>query len=98
LLNVSIPDVSPADFKGIKICKQARSCWIEKYIEKPTYDGRISYLLTGDFISTDDRTDTDLWALENGYVSVVPVHLDMTANFAIPYLLKMERIQYNNLL
>ena len=40
--------------------------------------GRDYYWLTGKFISEDDGTDTDLWALKNGYISVVPTQADLT--------------------
>jgi len=42
--------------------------------------GRKYYWLTGNFINMDRGEDTDEWALENGYISVVPVQFDMTAH------------------
>ena len=43
--------------------------------------GRSYYWLTGSFQNHEpDASDTDEWALENGYVSVVPVTVDMTAH------------------
>lgn len=39
--------------------------------------------LTGKFINYDKGEDTDEWALQQGYVSVVPVHFDLTAHEAI---------------
>ena len=44
------------------------------------------YWLTGVFQLNDEGTDTDVWALMNDYVSVVPVQFDMTAHYAIPLL------------
>ena len=37
------------------------------------------YWLTGDFTNADTGEDTDLFALENGYASIVPTQFDMTA-------------------
>jgi 5'-nucleotidase len=34
--------------------------------------------LTGEFINEDKGEDSDEWALENGYISIVPVKFDMT--------------------
>jgi 5'-nucleotidase len=44
------------------------------------------YWLTGVFQNNDHGEDTDVWALENNYVSIVPVQFDMTAHHAISVL------------
>jgi 5'-nucleotidase len=44
------------------------------------------YWLTGEFINNDKGEDTDEWALSKGYVSIVPVHFDLTAHHAILHL------------
>lgn len=36
------------------------------------------YWLTGEFLNFDKGKDTDVWALKNNYVSVVPVQFDLT--------------------
>ena len=36
------------------------------------------YWLTGEFVNFDKGKDTDVWALKNNYVSVVPVQFDLT--------------------
>lgn len=41
------------------------------------------YWLTGKFVSTDPSEETDIWALENGYISVVPSGHDLTVYKAI---------------
>ena len=41
--------------------------------------GRTYYWLTGKFVNYDKGTDSDEWALENHYVSIVPVQFDITA-------------------
>tara|TARA_R110002111_G_scaffold143686_1_gene209770 strand:- start:693 stop:860 length:168 start_codon:yes stop_codon:yes gene_type:complete len=48
--------------------------------------GRDYYWLTGKFVNMDNGEDTDEWALEHGYVSVVPVQFDLTAHHAIQNL------------
>jgi broad specificity polyphosphatase/5'/3'-nucleotidase SurE len=43
--------------------------------------GKDYYWLTGEFVNFEpESTDTDEWALANGYVSVVPIQADMTAH------------------
>lgn len=83
VLNVNIPKVSENTIKGIKVCRQARANWKEEFDKRTNPMGRDYYWLTGKFINMDQGEDTDEWALENGYVSVVPVQFDLTAHHSI---------------
>ena len=85
LLNVNIPKVPLEEMKGIKICRQAYAKYDESFDERMDPNGKKYYWLTGEFINHDDGTDTDVWALEHNYVSVVPVQFDLTN-----YTLKKE--------
>jgi 5'-nucleotidase len=86
VLNVNIPKLTTENIKGIKICRQAKANWIEKFDKRQTPHGRNYYWMTGEFINQDKGEDTDIWALENGYISIVPVHFDFTAHHAIQKL------------
>ncbi|HEY0047524.1 MAG TPA: 5'/3'-nucleotidase SurE [Flavobacterium sp.] len=86
LLNVNFPKLKKEEIKGIKVCRQAKAQWIEKFDKRKTPQGRDYYWLTGEFINQDKGEDTDEWALDNGYVSVVPVQFDMTAHHAMQQL------------
>lgn len=90
LLNVNIPDRPLKKIKGIKICRQAHAKWEEKFDERLDPNKRKYYWLTGKFQNLDHGTDTDEWALLNGYVSVVPVQFDFTAHHAIPDLININ--------
>lgn len=79
VLNVNIPDLLKKDIKGIKICRQARANWVEEFDKRKNPQGKDYYWLTGKFVNLDHGEDTDEWALEHGYVSVVPVQFDLTA-------------------
>lgn len=83
VLNVNIPDVSEIDIKGIKVCRQARANWVEEFDKRKNPQGRDYYWLTGKFVNLDGGEDTDEWALEHNYVSVVPVQFDLTAHHFI---------------
>jgi 5'-nucleotidase len=84
LLNVNFPN--GPDIKGIKICRQANAKWAEEFDSRKDPRGRSYYWLTGVFDNYDKGQDTDVWALDNGYASVVPVQFDLTAHHAIPLL------------
>jgi len=78
ILNVNFPNIPDALIKGIKICKQAYAKYEEDFIERNDPTGKKYYWLTGKFMNFDKGKDTDVWALENNYVSVVPVQFDLT--------------------
>ncbi len=78
LLNVNIPAVPYELLKGIKVCRQANAKYREEFDERYDPHGKKYYWLTGEFINMDAGEDTDVWALENNYVSMVPVSIDFT--------------------
>lgn len=82
-LNVNIPK---GELKGIKICRQARGYWEDSFDVRKDPMGENYYWLKGDFVKLDKGEDTDIWALDNQYISVVPTQFDMTAHHAIANL------------
>jgi 5'-nucleotidase len=78
ILNVNIPAVPEELIKGMKICRQAYAKYEEDFLERNDPAGRKYYWLTGEFVNFDKGKDTDVWALEHNYVSVVPVQFDLT--------------------
>lgn len=86
-LNVNIPkSVDDKKIKGVKVCRQAKANWVEEFDEREDPKGRKYYWLTGKFVNYDKGDDTDERALENHYISVVPVQFDVTAYHAISKL------------
>ena len=78
VLNVNFPIATPEEIKGLKICRQAYAKYEEDFVERYDPHNRKYYWLTGEFVNFDEGTDTDVWALANKYVSVVPVQFDLT--------------------
>lgn len=86
-LNVNFPKLKGDEINGLKICRQAKANWVEEFDERQDPYGRSYYWLTGKFVNFEpEATDTDVWALKNGYVSVVPVMHDLTAHNYINHL------------
>lgn len=78
-LNINIPVGTPEQIRGHKICRQNKGYWKEEFFCRQDPRGMDYFWLTGDFFNLEpDATDTDEWALANGYISVVPVQVDMT--------------------
>jgi 5'-nucleotidase len=86
VLNVNFPKLEEKEIKGIRICRQAKALWVEKFDKRKTPQGRDYYWLAGEFVNQDKGEDTDEWALQNGYISVVPVQFDLTAHHAVQQL------------
>jgi 5'-nucleotidase len=78
VLNVNIPAVPVELIKGVRICKQAYAKYEEDFVERSDPNGKKYFWLTGEFVNFDKGRDTDVWALEHNYVSVVPVQFDLT--------------------
>jgi len=82
-LNVNIPKLHAEEIEGIKVCRQAKGNWEEEFEARKDPMGNEYFWLTGTFNNQDHGEDTDIWALENNYVSVVPVQHDLTAHTAL---------------
>lgn len=80
ILNVNIPKLPEQELKGIRVCRQAKAVWQEEYDQRKDPRGRTYFWLTGKFVNLDSGDDTDERALEEGYISVVPIQYDMTAH------------------
>lgn len=85
-LNVNIPAIEASAIRGIKVVRQGRGFWNEKYDARTDPFKRSYYWLTGVFEVIDSAEDTDIWAVTNNFIAVVPVHIDMTAHAAIEQL------------
>ncbi len=78
-LNVNIPDLPLEKIKGIKTARQNRGYWLEEFFARHDPRGKEYFWLTGEFVNYEPQaTDTDIAAINDGYVSVVPVQVDMT--------------------
>lgn len=85
-LNVNMPNLKREEIKGIKICRQGGARWNDSYERRVDPHGRDYYWLAGRFEEIDNADDTDLWALSNGYISIVPGTIDSTHFGSIPLL------------
>ena len=89
-LNVNVPKLGPEEIKGIRICKQAHAFWEDRFDKRLDQFGRPYYWLTGDFECKTTDPETDLFALAEGYVSVVPTQFDLTNYTALAAIKKWK--------
>jgi 5'-nucleotidase len=76
LMNVNIPDSDT--FKGVKVTRQGRRIWKQALQEVADPRGRIHYWIGGGTPLLDSGPDTDVLAISEGFVSISPIHLDLT--------------------
>ncbi len=78
LVNVNFPDLPPERVQGVRVCAQGRRDVETKVIDGVDPGGR-PYVWIGDYMS-DDTLDThsDLATVNEGYISVTPLHFDLT--------------------
>lgn len=76
LLNVNVPAVKK--IKGVKITKQGKSSWDDTYEIRFDPGNRKYYWLTGSMLKIDKTTEFDVRAVDEGYISVTPIHYDLT--------------------
>jgi 5'-nucleotidase len=78
LLNVNVPDLPEKEIKGMKLTRQGKSKWDDIYEERIDPYGKKYFWLTGKLIEADTDLETDQFAIRNNYVSVTPIHFDLT--------------------
>ncbi len=78
VLNINVPAIPARKIKGIKFTRQGRSRWDDKFYLRKDPKDRDYYWLAGDMQILDKDDDIDQVALKSGYVSVTPIHFDLT--------------------
>ncbi|MDP4115308.1 MAG: 5'/3'-nucleotidase SurE [Bacteroidota bacterium] len=78
LLNVNVPAVPEDQIAGIQLTQQGKSKWDDIYEKRQDPAGRDYYWLKGNLMEVDTDIETDQAAIKNNYVSVTPIHFDLT--------------------
>ena len=89
LLNINIPGTNEDCWKGVRITKLGQSVYDNSFENRKTPFGKEYYWITGKLIYEDEH-DTDLQAINDGYISITPLHSDLTDYKRIETLRKSE--------
>ncbi|NCD33890.1 MAG: 5'/3'-nucleotidase SurE [Spartobacteria bacterium] len=87
LINVNIPNTTK--IKGFKTVPIARSRFEQLFHKRKDPRGNTYFWMDGKIQSLDSREENDLWAVDNGYVSVSPVAFAATRSELLPSLKNM---------
>jgi 5'-nucleotidase len=80
LLNVNIPNLPEEQIQGVQITRLGRRIYRDELVERTDPRGNKYYWVGGNHPPTHHRVEgTDVTAVDDGYVSITPIHLDLTA-------------------
>ena len=77
-LNVNVPNLPAADIKGIKVARQCIMPIDGVFRKRQDPSGRTYYWMSGKSPRTDGALDVDTSALKKKYITISPVHCDLT--------------------
>lgn len=78
ILNVNIPNIPLHEIKGIEITRLGTRHWAEPTIKEQDPRGRPVYWIGPAGLEADASFGTDFYAINNGFVSITPLQIDMT--------------------
>ncbi len=88
LLNVNVPNVPYGELRGVVPTRKGVRLYLDKVSRRTDPRGNTYYWMSGR--PEDELTEgTDVWAVASGYVSVTPVHMDLTH---YPTLQELDRV------
>lgn len=91
LLNINIPTANNmSDLKGVKITKLGVKKYKNNFQERKDPRGNSYYWLAGELIESDIDEDTDIFAVRSGYISITPIHINLSSYKDISRLKEWE--------
>ncbi len=78
LFNVNLPDLAPSEVRGVRITTLGRRRYSDSLTRAVDPRGKEYFWIGGTVSSWKGGDDSDFKAVEEGYVSVTPLHLDLT--------------------
>jgi len=78
LINVNVPNVPIDQVQGMQLTKMGNSRFVETFDRRTDPAGNVYYWMDGELEKMGDTEGTDLVAVEQNYVSITPIGLDLT--------------------
>lgn len=75
VLNVNFPHNSKNEIKGFKLTRQGKGCWLESPDKRVHPEGMHYYWLGGKWTSHDEHPESDVYWLDEGFVTGAPIHV-----------------------
>ncbi|MEK6570014.1 MAG: 5'/3'-nucleotidase SurE [Bacteroidota bacterium] len=78
LLNVNVPPVPEEAIRGILVTRQGKSKWDDTFDVRRDPNNKEYFWLAGDLLQLDQDEDIDQVAILKNYISITPIHYDLT--------------------
>jgi 5'-nucleotidase len=79
LINMNVPYLLDEHIKGIRVTRQGLRVYRDQLLKRKDPRGRPYYWIGGEAPTGIPEDGTDYWAIKEGYVSITPLQLDLTA-------------------
>lgn len=89
-LNVNVPNIASQDIRGIRVTRLGKRIYRDALVERQDPSGRNYYWIGGEPPGGVMEEGTDVWAVAQGFVSITPIHFDMTSHALIDPLRAWE--------
>ena len=93
VLNVNVPKTPNGKAKGFRITRQGTSNFVEEFDKRTDPRGNYYYWMNGEFSPKENNPNIDDVAIRSGYVSVTPLHCDLTSYSSISHLEKWKELE-----
>jgi 5'-nucleotidase len=80
LLNVNVPSIPPEQIAGVRFTRMGLRIYRDELVQRVDPRGEPYYWIGGPAPTGVEQEGTDIWAVANGYISVTPIQLDLTAH------------------
>ncbi|MGH9322212.1 MAG: 5'/3'-nucleotidase SurE, partial [Vicinamibacteria bacterium] len=93
LLNINLPDRDPRAVEGVRITTLGKRFYSDPVVIDKDPHGKTYYWIGGGAATWESPEGSDYWAVEQGFISITPIHLDMTDHRIIERLRGWETIE-----
>lgn len=77
-INANVPNVPKEQVRGVKITRQGMALYEDRYEMRKDPRNHVYYWLTGSKVNIEDTLDVDDGAISKNYISLTPIHYDLT--------------------
>ncbi len=77
-LNVNVPPAKEEEIRGVAITRQGKAAYMEHFDKRIDPANRVYYWLTGKKVKIEEDLNVDDFAILKNYVSITPIHYDLT--------------------
>lgn len=92
LLNINLPDIDPTTVTGVQVTSLGKRVYLDPVLTGKDPHGKTYYWIGGSEPTWEGIEGSDYLAVEAGFISITPVHLDLTNYQVIQDLRKLEGI------